>query len=84
MQHIENPSMMEQAATTSTQGPSFFARHSKTTRWSHSPTVYAMIHGSRMDNCKDIQAILSECHATKSKDAICRTAEMYLSSCMQR
>ena len=67
-----------------TTGISFFARSQKTTRWSHSPTVYAMIKGSRMDNCDDVQAIFRECQATDADDSICRTAERYMVNCMKR
>ena len=71
------------AMTANDNNISFFARSQKTTRWSHSPTVYAMIKGSRMDNCDDVAAILRECQATKADDSICNTASMYLKSCIR-
>jgi len=46
--------------------------------------VYAMIKGSRMDNCDDVEAIWKECEATNADDSICRTAEMYLSNCLSK
>jgi hypothetical protein len=73
-----------QPEDTASSGVSFFARSQKSTRWSHSPMVYAMIKGSRMDNCNDVHAILRECDATNADDSICRTAEMYLSNCLQK
>ena len=83
MQQIEDSPMEHEA-----QGPaglSFFAQSQKTTRWSHSPMVFAMIKGSRMDNCDDVEAVLRECQATNSKDTICQTAQtVYFSKCIQK
>jgi hypothetical protein len=69
---------------TTNTGVSLFARSQRTTRWSHSPMVYAMIKGSRLDNCNDVREILRECAATNADDSICITAGMYLSNCLQK
>jgi len=86
MQHITDRSTDSPTINrpTGTDRLSFFAKSHKTTRFAHSPMVYAMIKGSRMDNCDDVEAIWKECEATNADDSICRTAEMYLSNCLSK
>lgn len=51
-------------------------------KWSHSPTIMAMIKGSNLDNCKDAWTILQECITTNSDDTICNAADLHVRQCM--
>lgn len=61
--------------------PVTLQRNARTRPWSNSPVVLAMLSGNRMQSCKDVREVYSECLATASKDQICRSAAKYFEGC---
>jgi hypothetical protein len=64
---------------TSTSTPSQITRMSIL----QNPVVRAMISNNRLTSCKDVSAMVRDCHASGSGDRICRTAAQYLDICIE-